>query len=145
MTTLSKNSQSFLTPLTLENFDGAGRYRENENGVELDISGELDGALYDSVDGLAEALRNHPKLPYCLVNRLYAYGTGGPVSLRYDRDILNFFLERFAGQEYKVPSLLREIALSRAFSQVRPDPDAQVTKVNEASALPSKIAENRLQ
>jgi len=131
--------------LSLENFDGAGRFRENENGVELDITGELDGALYDTVDGLAQAMRNHPKLPYCLVNRLYAYGTGGPVSLRYDRGILDYFTDRFAGQEYRVPDLLREITLSRAFSQVRPDPEKAQEIVNDTSSLPSKIAQNRLQ
>lgn len=126
--------------LALENFDGAGRYRETEDGALLDISGELDGAQYDDVPGLARAMRDHPKLPYCLVNRLYAYGTGGPVSLRYDRDILAHFVERFAGYGYKVPDLLREIALSSAFSKVRAAPAATVTDTNTAS--PPKLAGN---
>jgi len=106
--------------LSLENFDGAGRYRRTENGVVLDVSGELDGTMYDDAVGLAEATRNHPKLPYCLVNRLYAYATGGPVSLRYDRDSLAYFTERFAGDGYRLPGLLREIAGSDAFLRVRP-------------------------
>lgn len=106
--------------LSLENFDGAGRYRETENGAVLDLSGELDGQRYDEVEGLANALRDHPKLPYCLVNRLYAYGTGGPVSLRQDRDTLDWFEGRFSREGFKVPALLRDIALSRAFSRVRP-------------------------
>jgi len=118
--------------LSLENFDGAGRFRENENGVELDIAGELDGATYDDVAGLAQAMRDHPKLPYCLVNRLYAYGTGGPVSLRYDRDILSHFEGRFAGHGYQLPGLLREIALSQAFSQVRPAERSAESVVTEA-------------
>ena len=118
--------------LSLENFDGAGRFRENENGVELDIAGELDGATYDDVAGLAQAMRDHPKLPYCLVNRLYAYGTGGPVSLRYDRDILSHFEGRFAGHGYQLPGLLREIALSQAFSQVRPAETLAESTVTEA-------------
>jgi hypothetical protein len=126
--------------LALENFDGAGRYRETENGVELDISGELDGTLYNDVDGLVMALRNHPKLPYCLVSRIYAYGTGGPVSLRYDRDILAHFLQRFAGHGYKVPDLLRDIALSQAFSRVRPAPAATETVANATGNQQSKIA-----
>lgn len=105
--------------LSLENFDGAGRYRETENGAVLDITGELDGIFYDDVAGLAGALRDHPKLPYCLVNRLYAYGTGGPVSLRDDRDVLAWLTERFATQGYRLPDLLREIALSSAFTRVR--------------------------
>ena len=126
--------------LALENFDGAGRFRETENGIELDISGELDGALYDDVDGLALALRNHPKLPYCLVNRLYAYGTGGPVSLRYDRDILAYFVERFAGHDYKVPDLLRDIVLSQAFSRVRVAPEDAATVVDAAGTPQPQIA-----
>lgn len=106
--------------LSLENFDGAGRYRATENGAVLDVSGELDGVVYEDVEGLTSAMRNHRKLPYCLVNRIYAYGTGGPVSLKFDRDILDYFVERFARHGYNVPDLLRDIALSRAFSSVRP-------------------------
>ena len=105
--------------LTLENFDGAGIFKGIENGATLDISGELDGIFYDDVDGLATAMRNHPKLSACLVNRLYAYGTGGPVSLRYDRDSLKWLENRFVDKNYQLPQLLRELALSQAFSSVR--------------------------
>lgn len=128
--------------LALENFDGAGRFRETENGAELDISGELDGTTYDTVGGLTQAMRDHPKLSQCLVNRMYAYGTGGPVSLRYDRDILTNFERQFVGQGYKVPNLLRNIALSQAFSRVRPAPLAAEAVVNGNDALPSKVALN---
>jgi hypothetical protein len=113
--------------LSLENFDGAGRFRETENGAELDITGELDGVFYDDIAGLTTAMRDHPKLPYCLVNRLYAYGTGGPVSLRHDRDVLSYFEERFVDSEHRVPALLRELALSDAFATVRPSPTASTT------------------
>lgn len=119
--------------LSLENFDGAGRFRVTENGAELDLSGELDGAFYDDVQGLTAALRDHPKLPYCLVNRLYAYGTGGPVSLKYDRGILNYFEQRFAAQDHRVPALLREIALSEAFSTVRQPPPADTHLAGNAT------------
>jgi len=127
--------------LSLENFDGAGRYRANENGVELDLSGELDGAVYNDVDGLTSALRDHRKLPHCLVNRLYAYGTGGPVSLRHDRDVLANFVEEFAAQGYSVPGLLRDIAVSQAFSRVRPEPAENM--VTATKSAPSQIAVNQ--
>jgi hypothetical protein len=129
--------------LALENFDGAGRYRETENGAELDVSGELDGTEYDNVLGLAQALRDHPKLPYCLVNRMYSYGTGGPVSLRYDRAVLDHLTERFAGHGYKVPDLLRDIALSQGFSRVRPDPSADGTVAAGSGAEASKLVVNQ--
>ena len=38
--------------LSLENFDGAGRFRETENGAPLDIAGELDAFL--DIAGLAQ-------------------------------------------------------------------------------------------
>ena len=129
--------------LALENFDGAGRYRETENGAALDVSGELDGTEYDNVLGLSQALRDHPKLPYCLVNRMYSYGTGGPVSLRYDRAVLDHFTERFAGHGFKVPDLLRDIALSQGFSRVRPDPAASETLATGTGAAPSKLVLNQ--
>jgi len=129
--------------LALENFDGAGRYRATENGVQLDPSGELDGAYYDNVIGLTDAMRDHPKLPDCLVNRLYAYGTGGPVSLRYDRPVLDYFTDRFASHSFKVPELLREIALSQAFSAVRPNPEPVETVVQGNDTLSPKIALNQ--
>jgi hypothetical protein len=105
--------------LSLENFDGAGRYRETENGAELDIAGELDGVFYEDIAGLATALRDHPKLSYCLVNRLYAYGTGGPVSLRHERDVLKWFESRFAGNGHRLRALLKDLATSDAFTRVR--------------------------
>ncbi len=124
--------------LSLENFDGAGFYREMENGVTLDISGELDGSFYNDLKGLTTAMRNHPKLSYCLVKRLYAYGTGGAVSLRYDRDILAYFEEGFVKQGYKLTSLLSDIALSRAFSKVRTEPFSG-SLISVTSDLPVKL------
>ena len=119
------------TGLSLENFDGAGAYRATENGAELDITGELDGIFYDDVTGLTQAMRDHPKLSYCLVNRLYAYGTGGPVSLRHDRDTLKWFEDRFVAGGHRLPDLLRDIALSRAFLTVRPEESSTTLARNE--------------
>ncbi|EED33170.1 conserved hypothetical protein [gamma proteobacterium NOR5-3] len=113
--------------LALENFDGAGAFRDTENGAMLDISGELDGVFFDEIEGLAVAMRNHPKLSACLVNRLYAYGTGGPVSLRYDRDILKRFEQRFVSSEHRVPALLRDLSMSEAFSSIRAIEEAPVS------------------
>ncbi len=106
--------------LALENFDGAGHFRETERGAALDTSGNLDGAQFDGVEGLGQALHDHPGLPSCLVTRVYGYGTGGPLSMGKDREILAHFAARFEKAGYRLPELLREIALSRAFSAVRP-------------------------
>lgn len=107
--------------LALENFDGAGRFRSTERGAQIDTTGNLDGARFDDVVGLGKALRDHPGLPTCLVKRVYAYGTGSSISAK-SRDLVTYLDQKFAGSGYQLPSLLRAIALSDAFSHVSPRP-----------------------
>lgn len=103
--------------LALENFDGAGQFRAEENGVLIDPSGELDGQPFTDVAGLGRAMRENPALAPCLVNRLSAYGLGRELSVA-DRPWLTHLGKRFAVHGYRVPELLREIASSRAFYAV---------------------------
>jgi len=106
--------------LTLEGFDGAGQFRTTENGATIDTSGDLDGQPFKDAVGLGEALRNSPALPTCLVKQVYSYATGGPVN---NRDpMLKVFERDFAESGYRVVDLLREIALSEAFSRIVPGP-----------------------
>jgi hypothetical protein len=119
--------------LALEHFDGAGQFRATENGATIDTSGFLDGKKYPTAEGLAQAVHDHPALPGCLVNRVYAYGTGGPLSVGADKPILRYFTDRFAEAGYRLPELLKDIALSDAFLDVRgPRPTPQ--KVAETTA-----------
>ena len=103
--------------LALENFDGAGRYRATERGAVIDASGTLDGKTFTDVNGLTNALRNHPALPTCVVKRTYAYGTGGPTSTD-DRSTFEYLEKQFATSGYRFPELLRSIVMSKAFSQI---------------------------
>ncbi|MEQ8207779.1 MAG: DUF1592 domain-containing protein [Woeseia sp.] len=101
--------------LALENFDGSGRFRTTENGVAIDPSGQLDGVEFQDVSGLYQAVRNNEALPTCFANRLYSYGSGGPME---NRSLLDFLVEAFSEDGYRVPELLRTIATSNAFSRV---------------------------
>ena len=103
--------------LALENFDGAGRFRETEKGVKLDVSGALDGKAFTTVAGLGQALHDHPALPSCLVRRMYSYATGGPLS-RAENPSVTTLTSAFAQTGFKVPDLLRMIATSEAFLEV---------------------------
>jgi len=101
--------------LALENFDGAGRYRRTENGAAIDASGRLDGKEFTDVIGLGQALHDHPGLPSCLVRRMVSYATGANVR---DQVTMGYLNESFAAQGYRIPDLLRTIALSEAFSRI---------------------------
>jgi len=105
--------------LALESFDGAGRFRHEENGAVIDTTGDLDGKKFDNVAGLGQALHDNPGLPSCLVNRVYSYGSGGPTGSA-DRPYLQYLTTSFSEEGYKLPELLRTIAMSDAFSRVKP-------------------------
>lgn len=117
--------------LSLENFDGAGQYRTTERGAVIDTAGSFDGKNFTDVKGLAQALHDHPSVPSCLVSRVYAYATGGPVE-RANRPVIQHFTQRFAAQGYRLPDLYRMIALSAAFSEIGETPAAaqQTASVN---------------
>ena len=107
--------------LALENFDGSGRFRSTENNVVIDASGQLDGVEFTDVSGLINTVRNNEAVPVCLTERLYSYGSGGPLE---DRNLLEYMVGRFSEDGYRVPELLRTIATSNAFSRVHLAHDA---------------------
>lgn len=113
------NCHQLMDPigLGLENFDGLGRFRAEDNGARIDASGDLDGTPFADGYELAEALRNHPRLPSCLVRHLYAYAVGDEASGAENMTV-NGLTDRFAAQGYRVKALLHDIATSAAFTRV---------------------------
>lgn len=106
--------------LALENFDTAGGYRELENGVPIDTSGELDGAAFSGASGLGQALHDSPAATSCLVSRIYAYSTGRKATKAEENWLNSTVGDRFAADGYSVPQLIRRIATSDAFFRVIP-------------------------
>lgn len=62
--------------LALEHFDGIGAHRETDNGLVLDVSGEIDGMPFDGAVELAGVLASHPALRSCLAKQMFRYATG---------------------------------------------------------------------
>lgn len=118
--------------LALENFDGAGRYRDNERGAPIDASGTLDGKTFSDAAELGAVLRDNPALTSCLVKRMYSYGIGGPARKSDDKEMLPYLREQFAENGYRVPGLMRTIALSNAFSSVDEPAAAQTASAGGA-------------
>ena len=100
--------------------------------------------FYDGVEGLAEALRNHPKLPACLVDRVYAWGTGGPASPVHDRAALAWLEDRFAEGGYRLRGLLEALAMSPAFRTLRPAAEPVKLQHEPPPTAPARITEAQL-
>ena len=102
--------------LGLENFDGIGRWRDLDNGVEIDASGQLDGVDFADAVELGHAIRDHEDFAACLVQTLTRYATGR-VEERDERPVLDVLSEQFAAHEYRVQPLLMEIVMSPFFRE----------------------------
>ena len=122
--------------LALENFDGAGQYRETERGVAIDATGSLDGKSFTDVKGLAQAMHDHPAVTSCIVKRVYAYGTGSPTT-GADRQMLQGLDKNFAANGYRLRELLKTVVMSSAFSKVA---DQSSAPAKAASVSPSSVS-----
>ena len=119
--------------LALENFDGAGQYRETEKGAKIDASGSMDGKNFADIRELAQVLHDNPAAPQCLARRVYAYGTGSPASA-VARTELAALYKQFEAGGYRLRPLLRNVVMSKAFSSVREE--TAPTKAAAASVSP---------
>ena len=102
-----------------------------ENGAELDLSGSLDGSDFTGAQGLGQAMHDSPGVPTCLVEKLYRSAVGRAVA-DSEGPYLEYLFQTFAAQGYRVPDLMRAIALSKTFYSVTPP--APPAKTNTAEA-----------
>jgi hypothetical protein len=105
--------------LGLENFDGAGQYRQTENGAPIDASGEIDGIKFTDAGSLGQALHDNPATTACLADSLFRYAAGRDFDAG-EKDWRKWLAQQFAEAGYKMPDLMRTIATSDAFFAVRP-------------------------
>ena len=110
-----------LIGLGLENFDGLGQVRHIENGAPIDPSGDLDGTPFETPVELGAAIAEHPDLGPCLVRHLLRYASAAPETPGQDAELARVSY-RFADHGYRLPYLLREIALSPAFRTATESP-----------------------
>lgn len=109
--------------LTLENFDGIGQFRDNEKGAPIDASGEFNGTKFTNAAGLAQAVRDDPAAPTCLVQKLYTYAVGRAPN-DSDKPVIAGLGKFFQDQHYRLPALFRSIVSSDSFFAVSPAQDA---------------------
>ncbi|MFN7145776.1 MAG: DUF1592 domain-containing protein, partial [Myxococcota bacterium] len=100
--------------LGLENFDGAGRWRDTENDVRIDASGELDGETFADAWSLAEVVSEHPRLGSCFTGHLYRYALGHAVAEGEDA-MVGWLAEGFAEGGHDWLALTLDLVTSPAF------------------------------
>lgn len=113
--------------LALENFDGLGQFREQENGSAIDASGTLDGASFQNAAELGRAMHDNSATVSCLVSNVAGYAIGrspGPE----DNAWLSALKADFTKNGHRFPDLVRRIATSdRLYARYNAASDVKVT------------------
>jgi len=99
-----------------EHFDGVGRFREDENGLPIDVSGEIVGTAYtnatfEGTDELAALLAESPEVDRCFAQQWvrYAYGMESSAAMTC---MLDDIATQFSDSGRRVRALLRAVATS---------------------------------
>jgi hypothetical protein len=109
-----------------EHYDGFGRYRDQENGVDVDATGSLaqlaSGAIaLDGVDSLSRALADSPELQSCLV-RYWSYYTFGAEDWASQECHQDGVVRSARAADFTLKSVVLGIAESPHFSRRVNDP-----------------------
>lgn len=106
--------------LGVEEFDGIGKQRTQENNAPIDSSGSLPGGMpFVGGAGLAAAIEQDPRFYECLTSKLASYALGRLLTA----DDKQSFAAMHAGgtpQNFTLPQLLEQIVLSPSFRMVSP-------------------------
>jgi hypothetical protein len=102
--------------LSLENFDGVGRWRTQDLGSKIDTAGMLvDGTSIDGVDSLrASLLRYQDAFAQNLTEKLMMYGTGRAAHY-YDMPAVRSIAREAAKSDYRFSALVTAIVSSQPF------------------------------
>jgi hypothetical protein len=105
----------------LEIFDGIGRYRTTDSGVEIDTSGEFDGTPVANARELGAVIGASVTARNCLVRKYFAYAMGR-VERDVDGSVVNALGASFEASGFKLPALILDIVAQDAFTVVSPQP-----------------------
>lgn len=111
----------------LERFDPVGRFRELENGQEINDQGEIVSTLdidgvFQGSQALGERLAESEQVQRCVVLNLMRYAQGRSESAPERCDIDQLYNE-YSGANYDFLTLLRAIIRSPSFSRLHFDAD----------------------
>jgi hypothetical protein len=104
--------------LALEQYDGVGAYRSEDNGAPIDPSGQLaGGAAFSGPDELSRLVAANPELPRCVARHLLTYGLGRSVRPEsgFDTATLDAVAKTFIDSGQLFPQLVDAVATSDAF------------------------------
>ena len=122
--------------LSLENFDGVGRWREKDRLAEtrIDASGVLpDGSPVNGPIDLRNALMKNPdQFVQTLTTKLMIYATGRPMEWQ-DMPTIRGIVKKSAADDYRFATLVTEIVKSAPFRMKQIPVEAKTPEMRQAA------------
>ena len=104
----------------LERFDPVGQWREFDNGLEIDSSGEVDGILVNGAKELGQAVADSSYFSSCMTKRLYRYAVGHLENFD-EYPLIDSLDDRFQVESaYRFKRLVLEVVMSDGFRRLSP-------------------------
>jgi hypothetical protein len=106
----------------LENFDAIGRWRAEDGSFPIDASGKLpDGKSFNGPDELKNILmQNKDAFAQCMTEKMLTYALGRGLET-YDGPVVRSIVAQVARDNYRISSMVLEIADSLPFQQRKGD------------------------
>ncbi|MEM9192015.1 MAG: DUF1592 domain-containing protein [Myxococcota bacterium] len=101
--------------LAMEHFDGLGRYRADDEGLPLDVTGEVDGVPIDGMVEMAEVLSTSAAVRDCMTRHLFIHAAGRVASHDEQLAITTLADELERAGDFRIRELAVVIASSEPF------------------------------
>ncbi len=111
----------YMDPLGfgLEHYDAVGAWRDDDNGYEIDASGELmSGATFDGALEMADAISEDTGTTRCMVKKTYIYALGRGTKVS-DNPYLDELTNVFEAADLRFEDLVLALATSDPFRMRR--------------------------
>jgi hypothetical protein len=111
--------------LGLENYGPVGQYRETQEGVVIDPSGQMpDGMTFSDAQGLITLLANDPRLGACVAKKFFTFGLGRAPIPEETQQLAALVPDNLAPMR----EVLSRLILSESFRSRRGESQTEVTQ-----------------
>ncbi|HET6282014.1 MAG TPA: DUF1592 domain-containing protein [Polyangia bacterium] len=115
MGSICAGCHTFIDPMgfALENYDGAGLWRDKDNGLDIDATGSMPetGVKFNGAAELSAAIAADDRFPACMAKHVLTFALGRHMT-DADQPAIDDLGKRFSAGGFKVPALVDLVAQS---------------------------------
>ncbi len=111
---------NLIDPLGLpfEHYDGTGQWRDTDRGMDLDVTGSLEGTPFDGIPELSQLIVTNPETRGCYATQWFRFANGR-LEGDADQDYLTWLSSGFT-PDTKLLDLVTSIVQSDSFRYITP-------------------------